>query len=417
MTDSMTSMRQASAGPAARGRVRSRAQRIGIAILALAPAIIVMSREAVPVVTALAAIAFAFGAGSRSAPQMIASAIIAFLRSPTGLLVAGALMLLVASVTWTPATARGALHAAHMVGSALLIMALLIAVGHADRTRPLPLGWIAAGYALAALLLIANVATNGLIRASAGLAAESFRFNRGAVTLALLMPLVCGHLLWRRSRPAALITALTAAIAVAVSASTSAQLALVIALITWAIARSAPVLAHRAIVLAMVAMIAATPFAIGHVNDAVPAFLHQSVGYYSLTIRGEIWREFAALYWLKPWLGFGIEASYVIVQTPVAAGLSEKQLYLLNFGHPHNNVLQVFFELGALGAALAAGLVMVAARAVERLPESLLPLATATMAATFAVAYVSHGAWQAWWPCLVALVAAGFRLATPGDEA
>lgn len=43
-------------------------------------------------------------------------------------------------------------------------------------------------------------------------------------------------------------------------------------------------------------------------------------------------------------------------------------------------------------------------RALERHAGPLLPAATATAAGAYAVAFVSQGAWQAWWWCLLGLI-------------
>ncbi len=78
---------------------------------------------------------------------------------------------------------------------------------------------------------------------------------------------------------------------------------------------------------------------------------------------------------------------------------------LLDYGHPHNFAIQVWFELGLVGVLLTAALIALAFRAIARIPEPIRAAALATAVAIWTVAFVSHGAWQAWWWCLVGLVA------------
>jgi O-antigen ligase len=71
--------------------------------------------------------------------------------------------------------------------------------------------------------------------------------------------------------------------------------------------------------------------------------------------------------------------------------------------HPHNNALQVWLELGAVGAVLAAALV-----ALLMLAAGASPVAPAALGAAVAGAItgqLSFGAWQAWWIASVVLAA------------
>jgi len=75
--------------------------------------------------------------------------------------------------------------------------------------------------------------------------------------------------------------------------------------------------------------------------------------------------------------------------------------------HPHNAVLQVWLELGLVGALLACALFVVVLRRIVAATEgSGRVLALASFAAVFAVLNVSFGAWQSWWLCLMLILAA-----------
>jgi O-antigen ligase len=70
---------------------------------------------------------------------------------------------------------------------------------------------------------------------------------------------------------------------------------------------------------------------------------------------------------------------------------------MLAVGHPHNSFLQVWAELGIVGAGLMAALLALALRAVAALPRFQAVTALGLLGAATAVAFVEHGAWQGWW--------------------
>ena len=74
---------------------------------------------------------------------------------------------------------------------------------------------------------------------------------------------------------------------------------------------------------------------------------------------------------------------------------------MLAIGHPHNAPLQIWVELGAVGAALALAVLLLLLREVARQP---LPAASASLSligGVAAVALVGHGAWQGWWAAAI----------------
>ena len=67
--------------------------------------------------------------------------------------------------------------------------------------------------------------------------------------------------------------------------------------------------------------------------------------------------------------------------------------------HPHNAVLQVWLELGAVGAAIILVLLLAVIRAIDRTIEDRVRRAAALGALTtwLVVASISFGIWQSWW--------------------
>lgn len=64
--------------------------------------------------------------------------------------------------------------------------------------------------------------------------------------------------------------------------------------------------------------------------------------------------------------------------------------------HAHNIYLQIWYELGAIGALLLCGAGLAAIQALSRLPPAVLPAAAATMTSAVVMGASSWGLWQAW---------------------
>ncbi|HEY3951198.1 O-antigen ligase family protein [Phenylobacterium sp.] len=88
--------------------------------------------------------------------------------------------------------------------------------------------------------------------------------------------------------------------------------------------------------------------------------------------------------------------------------------------HPHNQPLQVWMELGAVGAVLAAAFWGVTLMGLARPKTSLIAMAAAASAAVYLLFGVNFGVWQEWWLGLGALIAVltvlNFSSAHPGES-
>ena len=379
-----------------------------LGVIAAVLPVLVFSREAAPLLCVLLLGTLVGTSFARGDTDEAVATLCRWLGRPETRVLIAALALLSLSAMWSPATNGGAVHAFRVVMAALLIGTLLAfssitRVTNLDRALAFSL---AAG---AGLLLVNFLLVDGETRRWIGLFPEVWRMNRAVVAIVLFAPLTL-LLAWRSSRMRAAALAGVCLPAVFLSQSESAQLAVIVAAAVWAASTLNPIIVHRLVGTAMVTAVLVMPFVVRFANDIVPAALHDKVGYGTLTVRGEIWTAFADLVPERPLLGYGVEASSIIAQTQTAVSLPENVRNLLAFAHPHNAPLQVWFELGFVGALFAAVLVIFALRALERLPAERLGVATATAAAAFTISSVSHGAWQSWWFCLIGLVAAAYLM-------
>ena len=82
---------------------------------------------------------------------------------------------------------------------------------------------------------------------------------------------------------------------------------------------------------------------------------------------------------------------------------------MLAVGHPHNIFLQIWAELGIVGATLAGAILMMMVALIGRLPRGESVIALGLVGSCTAVAFVEHGAWQGWWIAAVGAAVAWTR--------
>ena len=108
--------------------------------------------------------------------------------------------------------------------------------------------------------------------------------------------------------------------------------------------------------------------------------------------RIELWDFVARKALESPWYGFGIEATRHINDFD-----SAKLFYsTTNIIHPHNFALQLWIELGILGATSAATFIYLCLKNILTFNKKQLPFITACFTAMVAVNLVGYGVWQGW---------------------
>jgi O-antigen ligase len=115
-----------------------------------------------------------------------------------------------------------------------------------------------------------------------------------------------------------------------------------------------------------------------------------------------IWKAFAFLARSAPPEGLGVGATRIGEALPLAASVPAELRHELHWGHPHSLGLQTWIELGWPGVVLVGVLIVVVAMALTRRDRRDAAFGAALLATIFAIASVSHGAWQGWWIALVA---------------
>lgn len=242
--------------------------------------------------------------------------------------------------------------------------------------------------------------------------------------VALLLPLVLAVPQAPRLLRAALILG---GVAVAVwLPGESAKIAAVAGMLAALAARWAPRLAARVAAASLALVFLAAPLLFAAVLDRAPnlAALPPSAAHRVL-----IWDFVTERIAERPLLGWGMESS-----REIPGGVDRFERATLDrfgltspeardwFGaeaarrlplHTHNNALQVWLELGLIGAALAALLAATVMLTAGAMPAA--PAALGAAVAGAATGQLSFGAWQAWWIASLVLVAVVLA-ALPGER-
>ena len=334
-------------------------------------------------------------------------------QSPVLLL--GLLLMAWGAVTslWAPEPGRGAMLALTMAAMMLLAHG---AAGAAQGARLLP--WIGFGLVLGLAAAFADWQSGNALRAAVrGLKevpeALMFGLKPAASLMALLLPM--GFALpWPWFARAVLLLA-GGAVLISLPGET-ARLATIAGLGAALFSLAAPRLGPRLVGVLVAVAVLVMPLLVGFIPKIPSASLPLSAVH-----RLVIWDFAAARIAEKPLAGWGMEASRALpggrarpdaatldrlnITNPAQRGFMAQAHVEVMPLHPHNGALQLWLELGGIGALLGAALILALGFAASR---SAAPAVGAGMLASAAVTgMLSFGLWQAWWVAslLLAMVA------------
>jgi len=251
-----------------------------------------------------------------------------------------------------------------------------------------------------------------------------------ATTVAALYVWPCVWVAWRRRWWIVLAALLAAAVTCASLAQAGAPIAgLACGALAFAAVAGAPRVIPGVLAAVLVLGVAAAPVIPGGIHAAIgdvgePGPLSYS-GYHRLLI----WKTTAEHIHARPLLGHGFDTAHVLYN---ASDRQVKYRYRADGTvwwkadfepiplHPHNAVLQVWLELGVVGAAMMLGmlLVIVAAVAIALRDRFDKAFGLGVLGSAVFISSISYGIWQAWWMGALALLA-GFcvgALPPPGGR-
>jgi O-antigen ligase len=300
---------------------------------------------------------------------------------------------------WSPVPFHGAQTAIRLVVLVLVGWCLIDVARHASAYagHGVLLAWT--GGVLAALAMIAiEVAFDQPIYRT--LTATSFdtavmlsRINRGATFLAMVVwPLAVA--LWANyGRGSAIGVVLVTAGTIMLTPSDTAKVAILLGIALFGLAWVRWHLGAVAIAIGLVVGVAASPWTVQGVHhlgvhklDMMPV---------NAVLRIDYWAYAGDVALQRPVAGLGFESSRKISamagdRLPDADGL--EVLF-----HPHNAGLQLWLELGAVGALLALGVAAFTIRACRRADGLMQAGALTVLGVTTQIALVTYSLWQTQW--------------------
>ncbi|MFC4174614.1 O-antigen ligase family protein [Microvirga sp. GCM10011540] len=383
--------------PNAGSRLAGILWQVAMAALAVMPLGMTIAHRSSPAFLAVSALCALGAVAAEGRLRQVGREALAALKSPLGLAILAFLAWSAISIGWSPFKSLSLFTLGELwipVASAFTVALVL------PRRMTRAAFWLlAASTAAACLLIVVELRTGLALRQSLGMRANTFIFNRPTLTLLVLMlPLLAwlagsGRHGWAWSAG----IGLAFATALAHSDSGAALLGLLVVapvfLIAWLFPRLTGWLAAGACVVAM----ATAPF-LGPIADSlITPSMHERMADHHTRERVDLWRSFSAAVRQQPVLGAGFGVSPRIRETRVARKVAPQMRRMLAIGHPHSTPLQVWTELGAVGAFLALVILLLVLRAIRRQSRLVMSLSMALFAGAAAVSMVGHGAWQGWW--------------------
>lgn len=397
-----------------------RLARLGTGLLIALPLGMWLANRSAPLFLGLSALCFLASAVAAEGWTPFLQRLQKAVGTPIGLALGGFLLWALVSIAWS-----------HRMGPSLAMWGelalpvasgLVIAAGGQFRPGRMESRALAVAIALAAVLMMAELATNLSLRIALDIGKQvTYIFNRPVLTCLVLLPVAVAGLSLRR-RGGALDWLLAAVCVVVVamisfdSESGAAGLGFLILTLAWLAARLLPRLMLALVALGFVATVVLAPV-IGRLGDeALPQALHERLANSHSRDRVDIWLSFGEAIRARPLLGSGFGTSPTLDRHPVALEVSPPRRQLLAVGHPHSAPVQAWVETGAVGAALLtfAGLALL--WRLRRLPARDLAPRLTLAASAFGVATVAHGAWQGWWIAALALASVWLFCGLPSTD-
>ncbi|MBM6594627.1 O-antigen ligase family protein [Microvirga pudoricolor] len=323
------------------------------------------------------------------------------LRSPLGLAVGALLAWSLLSVSWSEVRELSLAAVGEFWLPVAFAFALCLAL---PRRLTVQAFWLlVVSVCLSQLLMLMDLRSDLVLRKALGMRGDSYIFNRTSLTLLVVLPAIAAWFTGRVRPGRILAFALFAVVSLAIvnSDSGAGVLGLVVGTLTLALAWVAPGLTSTLVRVAFVGMLALAPV-FGPLSDAlISDGVHKSFSRNHSRARVDIWHSFDAAIRVQPVLGAGFGASPLLRETSVTAKVPEENRVLLGVGHPHNAPIQVWVELGAVGAFLVGLIGLLAMRRIDGLPREIRALSLALVMAILSVGMVGHGAWQGWWAAAI----------------
>ncbi len=379
-------------------------------LFALMPFAMVIANRSSPLIVSLSALCALLATGLEGNWRIFAKECRRFLSTPIGVSCSAFLLWGFLSASWSDSASLSLRMWGEFVLVIVAVTGLAIALPKRLQVRHAVTLWVAS--VVGCFLILLDFATGFALRQWLNRRAMSYIFNRPVLTLLLLiLPFLGG---WRnfvasmgkaqgRLRVLLAASLLLFVVVLVVADSGAAVLGAVIACISYAAVRLLPRLSMGLAIVGLSLSLLAAPFTGPIMDRFFPAAALDVLQAAHARDRVEIWRVFGDVSLQRPVLGAGFGSSPVAASSREAQKLSldQAQLAALNMAHPHNWALQVWYELGAVGACLALAIALLTLKAIWRMPTPERWGQFAFFATVVVVSLTAHGAWQGWWTAAI----------------
>lgn len=361
--------------------------RIGFGILVLAaPFAALFSRRAFVVLVPIGALLIVVSAFINDARAYIAR-LRGVAASPVGLILVGVGLWVVMSLAWAPFPGEAAERAFRTLGNALMAVAVCLALP--ERMRSSNLNLMSLGIALATTALVLGALIgSGLLKA---FSMEGPTFARAAIAAGVLVwPALAWTITRGRDIEGLLLIAACGTAAIA-SGSTAAAVVLFVALLVFLLVRANP-----ASVLAMSwfwATVIVTAPILAITARSVANML--ALGSNNLITKAGLWADIVMQQPVRLLTGHGFDT----LQRARAAGIVKSDM-------PLGLLPELWYDLGALGAAALAAAVFLSMRQLVRASPPVAAASLAVISAILLFLIIDPTATQQWWLsiCVVAAI-------------
>jgi O-antigen ligase len=319
------------------------------------------------------------------------------------------LVLCWASAAWSIVPRESMRGALGLTG--VLVALLVFCAGRTDRPEVVEtlfrvlLVATLVGIAVACLDMLLGYKLESLVSTKPGVHAAT-KYNRGVDYLVLIVWPLLAHVWWRRRWWAVCALGLAIAVILAVTLSLAARVAVAAGMVVLVLAWAVPRLVAIGLAWGVAAFVAALPVALrllaARRTELAPLLKPSGV------TRLEIWDYMTARVFEHPIRGWGLlNAKYLPIHPDELARYSYTDARGI---YPHNQWLELWVELGALGAALGLVFAVLLLRRVRLLPECLRPFGYAAFASAMTVASVNYEVTTDSWWCALAASAVLFSI-------
>jgi len=278
------------------------------------------------------------------------------------------------------------------MGMVLVLLSIQSANIGGDRLRKLLLSGFGLGLVLLAWAVVTASPMGDLLHPDLRYIQGPSGENRGAVLLVLLATaclLAARHMV---PPPWNWVAVLSLGLLVMFAASQTAFLAFLAWISVFAVASTRLSLGRQLVVWGGALFILAQPFLVLAIEWMDPSRSFD-IEVASVGARLDIWIAVAHKAMEAPFFGHGLEATRSITDWA-------NDFHYFNgpeIPHPHNGILQIWIELGFVGALLTAFIWIAVTRSFDQFGLEDQPALLALASSVLVVIGISHGLWQSWW--------------------